>query len=355
MKNINLDDARILKNTNLDADESAFLTRQLTYVRKKALQVKKAPLNAFTVFPVMTDVPAGAETAVQRIYDSVGMAEVISNYGDDLKRVDLVAKENAVRVVTVGDAYGYSYKELRSAMFSNMNLDAMKASAARRGIDAKLNRIAWHGDSAHNVIGFLNNDNITAFSLPADGTSNATELSKKTEENVIRDMNDFIESIPEQTKQVEQANTVLLAPKAYNHLATTRLKDSDRTILEFLQGVHPEATLALEALYTTKSGSKFSSSSAEGLMNMFVTKCACQATSTMKRIAIRVSLFAPQNASTTNSLLLDSSFRASSFTEFHASCVAGWLSFLYSSEVHQTVSLEFSSITMNLSLGERPV
>ena len=53
-------------------------------------------------------------------------------------------------------------------------------------------------------------------------------------------MNDFIESIPEQTKQVEQANTVLLAPKAYNHLATTRLKDSDRTILEFLQGVHPE-------------------------------------------------------------------------------------------------------------------
>ena len=33
----------------------------------------------------------------------------------------------------------------------------------------------------------------------------------------------------------------------------------------------------------------------------------------------------------------------------------GWLSFLYSSEVHHTVSLEFSSTTMNLSLGERPV
>ena len=31
------------------------------------------------------------------------------------------------------------------------------------------------------------------------------------------------------------------------------------------------------------------------------------------------------------------------------------LSFLNSSEVHHTVSLEFSSMTMNLSLGERPV
>ena len=39
----------------------------------------------------------------------------------------------------------------------------------------------------------------------------------------------------------------------------------------------------------------------------------------------------------------------------HVDSDAGWLSFLYSSEVHQTVFLEFSSITMNLSLGERPV
>ena len=38
----------------------------------------------------------------------------------------------------------------------------------------------------------------------------------------------------------------------------------------------------------------------------------------------------------------------------HASWEAGLLSFLNSSEVHHTVSLEFSSITMNLSLGERP-
>jgi len=40
---------------------------------------------------------------------------------------------------------------------------------------------------------------------------------------------------------------------------------------------------------------------------------------------------------------------------FQASSVAGWLSFLYSSEVHHTVSFEFSSITMYLSFGERPV
>ena len=90
-------------------------------------------------------------------------------------------------------------------------------------------------------------------------------------------------------------------------------------------------------------------------MNMFVTKCACQATSTMKRTAILVSLLAPQKASTTNKRLLESSFFANSLAVFHASWDAGWLSFLYSSDVHHTVSLDFSSMTMYLSWGERPV
>ena len=75
----------------------------------------------------------------------------------------------------------------------------------------------------------------------------------------------------------------------------------------------------------------------------------------MKRMAMRLSLLAPQNTSITNRRLLDSSWMASFLQASQASLEAGLLSFLYSSEVHHTVSLEFSSMTMNLSLGERPV
>ena len=77
--------------------------------------------------------------------------------------------------------------------------------------------------------------------------------------------------------------------------------------------------------------------------------------SMMKRTAIRVSGLAPQKASTMNSFLLHSSLTARSFTVAQTDSLMGWLSFLYSSEVHHTVSLEFSSMTMYLSLGERPV
>lgn len=225
-----------------DAGESVFLARELTHIRAQVLTVKKAPLNAFSVFPVQTDVPSGAETAIQRIYDSVGMAEIISNYASDLKRADILAKENSVKVFSLGDSYGYNYKEIKNAQYAGKNLDALRAQAAKRGIDLKLNTIAWKGDNKHNIIGFLNNSNITTYTLPADGTGNVTNINKKTETQIIRDFNNFLQSIPTATNEVEQANTVLLPPAVYAHLATTRLSDSDRTLLDFLKQVHPEIT-----------------------------------------------------------------------------------------------------------------
>lgn len=76
----------------------------------------KAPLNAFKVFPVQTEIPKGAQTAYQRIYDSYGMTEIISNYADDLRRVDVIGEEKAVKVVDIGDSYGYSINEIKIAV-----------------------------------------------------------------------------------------------------------------------------------------------------------------------------------------------------------------------------------------------
>ena len=230
---------------NFDEAASIFLARQLAYVRSKVLEVKKAPLNAFMVFPVQTDVPAGAESAYQRVYDSVGMAEIISNYADDLRRADVVAQEVPIKVFTVGDAYGYNVSEIRNAQFANTNLTMYKAQAARRAIDQKLNHLAWHGDAAHNITGFLNNPNIATVVLAADGTqnnaTNSTKIKDKTVEQILRDFNSIIDSIPQSTQQVEEANTVLMATAVYNHIATTpRTSTSDITVLEFLQRTHPE-------------------------------------------------------------------------------------------------------------------
>lgn len=243
MEKFDENEARYIQNQgHFDESVSVFLARQLTHIRAQTLTVKKAPLNAFTLFPVQTDVPEGAESAVQRIYDSVGMAEIISNYADDLPRVDLVAKENAVKVYSAGDSYGYNEQEIMNAQFAGRNLSADKAAAAKRGVDIKINRIAFHGDTAHNIIGFLDNPNISVYALPADGEGSSTKLSTKTEKNVIRDVNNIIRAVSIATKEVETVNTLAFAPDVYAYLATTRLGDTETTILEFLKKVHPEVT-----------------------------------------------------------------------------------------------------------------
>lgn len=237
-------EARYLQNVAaMDEATSVFLSRQLTHIRAQTLTVKKAPMNAFQVFPVQTDIPAGAESAVQYIYDAVGMAEIISNYADALPRVDVVAKEQAVKVFSIGDAYGYNYREVKNAQFAGIPLSALRAQQARRGIDLKLNKIAWNGDKGHHITGFLDNENISTISLPADGTGSKTAFSTKTYDKMIRDMNDIIDAIPTATNEVEQANTVLMAPAVYRALAETRIEDAPgTTVLRFLQSLHPEIT-----------------------------------------------------------------------------------------------------------------
>ena len=111
--------------------------------------------------------------------------------------------------------------------------------------------------------------------------------------------------------------------------------------------------VTFEPFITTKSGSpKFFNSSSVGRINIFFTKWACQATSIIKRTFNLVSLFAPQNASTTyNRSLLESSFITNSFKSFHTSVVMARLTL----PSHHTVLSVFASLTIYLSLGERPV
>lgn len=241
-----MDEAKYIESSSagkFKQDDALFIAQELNYIRSRALEVEHSPLNSFRVFPQETDVPAGAETALQLVYDSVGMAKIVADYGDDLPRAEAVATTIASKVYTVGDSYGYNYVELEHARMANVNLEARKALASRRGIDLKLNNIAWFGDADHGIVGFINNANIPTVTIPADGTGSSALFVDKTPDQIIRDMNSIINEISNNTNGVEMPDTVLMSPAVYDLLESTpKSQYSDRTILEFLRGAHPEVT-----------------------------------------------------------------------------------------------------------------
>lgn len=239
-----MDEAKYIESSSagkFKQDDALFIAQELNYIRSRALEVEHAPLNSFRVFPQETDVPPGAETALQLVYDSVGMAKIVADYGDDLPRAEAVATTIASKVYTVADSYGYNYVELEHARMANVNLESRKALASRRGIDLKLNNLAWFGDADHGIVGFINNVNIPTVTIPADGTGSSPLFVDKTPDQIIRDMNSIINEISTNTNGVEMPDTVLMATAVYDLLESTpKSQYSDRTILEFLRGAHPE-------------------------------------------------------------------------------------------------------------------
>lgn len=228
----------------LDANEGIFFARQLEFIRPKAYDIKRAPLNAIALMPVDTSTPAGAEYITYRQYDQVGIAKIIANYADDLPRADVTAKEFTSPVRGIGDSYGYSVQEIRAAQYTGTDLSSKKQAAARRAHDELINRLAWNGDTVSGLPGLLSNANIPGYTVPADGTGTSKLWVNKTPDLIIRDMNGITNQVTTQSKGIHKANELWLPLEQFTYIGSVpRSSTSDTTILEFFRLNNPGVTV----------------------------------------------------------------------------------------------------------------
>lgn len=230
-----------------DAGDTIFVAKELEAVKAKTYDQKFANLNALKLFDMSSDVDPGADTISYQSLGSVGMAKTIANYATDFTRVDVLAEEHIAKVIAGGAAYGYTMQDLRRAAMARKPLTARKAIAVRRALDEYINRIAFHGDAKHGVVGLLDNPNIGNYTVAADGaggTGSSTKFKDKTAVQILRDMNGIINSVSKQTNDVENPNTLVLLPDQYNYIASTPYSDvvAD-SILSVFKRNNPDVTV----------------------------------------------------------------------------------------------------------------
>ena len=240
-----------IKSVHLDSHESIFFSRQLEFIKSKVYEKKYPELKALRLISVTTETPAGAKYVTWRVYDAIGVAKLIANYADDLPRVDVTGEEYHATIRTLGDAYGYSIDDIKSAQYAGMPLESKKANAARMAIEQALERLAWFGDATANIPGFFYNPNVSHL-LAADAVAHGTDtrwctaagVPTKTPDEVLQDMNNAVNQVWTATMGIHQANTMLLPLVQYAQIASRpRSTTSDTTILEFFKRTHPEITL----------------------------------------------------------------------------------------------------------------
>lgn len=220
----------VVTSTHLDATGVLFFTRELEEIDKRLHDVKYAEKKTARLIPQKTDLDPGAETFVAQSYDSVGLAKLITAYGDDLPRVDIKRSERSAFYKNVGISYAFNVDEIRSAQKAGVPLEFRRAAAARNAIDEKLDRIQATGDSETGLLGVLNQPNIPTHTIP-NGASSSPLWSSKTPKEILFDMHAIAKKVVTQSNDVETPNTMLLPLPQYLHVATTRMSDDDSTTI----------------------------------------------------------------------------------------------------------------------------
>src|SRR4051812_3514765 len=86
---------------HMDANETAFVEREVTQIRSKLFEVVYAELKANQLVPIATDISPDVQQYVYFVLDMVGEAKVIANGSDDLPRIDISKTERPGIVRTV--------------------------------------------------------------------------------------------------------------------------------------------------------------------------------------------------------------------------------------------------------------
>lgn len=247
------------KLPHLDANESVFFRRELEFVKSRSYDKKYADLKARTLIPVSNEAEPWADAIVYESYDQLGFAKMIAGYSDDLPRADVAGQEFINPVKSLGASYGYNVMEIRKSQAKNKNLPQRKANAAKRAILQYENTLAFLGDTATGLNGFLNHPNIPAVTIPADGTGSSALWSAKTPALILRDMHLVANTVVNQSLGVETADTLLLPRAQFLVIASTPWSTSNdgRTILEIFlqQSMYIKNVEWLNELQTLGSGS----------------------------------------------------------------------------------------------------
>lgn len=224
---------------NMDASESAIFGRQLEYVETQVFEQDYPELIGRDLIPVKSDIPSGAETYTYYEMDKRGAAKIISDYANDLPRADCFGRANTSFIKSIGDSYGYNLQEIRAAQMAKMQLDTCKAEAARQAIEEKIDKIAQIGDTAHNLLGLLNQPNVSLYTVP-NGAAASPLWTMKTPDEILKDLNGMAIAVYDSTLGIEFIDTLILPPKQYGLIASTpRSEHSDTTILKFFLSQTP--------------------------------------------------------------------------------------------------------------------
>lgn len=223
-----------------DASTTAFVARQLEYLRPGLFEVQYPGLKGKQWVPVNSSMPIGAEQYTITIVDQVGEVKHVKDFSKDLSRVELKTSQASMTVFAMGISYAWNINEIRAAMYAGMPLQTKKAMGARDMMARKFDDILLTGETVTGAKGLFNQTGTESYTAPSDGDAGAKTLESKNADKVVRDLNGALAAIVLNSKEIHTPNTVIMPLSTYQHLGATRVGDgTSDTILSYWLRTNP--------------------------------------------------------------------------------------------------------------------
>lgn len=212
-----------------------FLLQQTSYIEQEVYRIQYPDIIYPTLVPVDTSANEWAKSITYFSLDRVGQADWFDGMATNMPVADINRAKYEQTIEMAGIGYRYTLEELGHAMMvPGTNLSSERAEAARRAYEEFMDRMARVGDSRKGVTGLFNNAFVTREDAIADGTGSSALWTAKTADQIVRDVNNSLLGVYENSLTVEMADTVLLPIAAMTILAQKRLENTPVTALEYL-------------------------------------------------------------------------------------------------------------------------
>jgi hypothetical protein len=220
------------KHAIFDAQAAyGFVVSQTSYIEREVNQTVYPDIQYPALIPVDTSAHPFAKSVTYYSSDHWGAAGWINGNSDDIPLAGTERAKHETTVHMAGIGYSYGYEEINHAQMLGISLQADDAMAARRAYEEMVDRVALQGDAGKNFEGLTNHSDVTAAAV----TNGDWDGGVTTEDEILADVNALLLGTATDTAYTSIANTLLLPNAKLNTLATTRLGDTQMTLLEFLR------------------------------------------------------------------------------------------------------------------------
>lgn len=223
-----------------DAAEGTWFALELQYIEKEFVNADYPMLKARTLIPIDTSAGPGATTIAYYLFNRTGSAKVMADQATDFPMGEVYGTKYVSQVRSLGMGVQYSVQESREAQVAGRSIESDRVENVHDDMRRLENQLAFLGDTTWQLIGALAHPNIPVGTTPPDGVGASTSWANKTPDQMLRDMNLPFLLVRQNSKGIEDANTLLMPLSLFNIAKSTpRSAISDKTVLQYFLDSNP--------------------------------------------------------------------------------------------------------------------